>query len=99
MDEKIRNLKIQYETPDEKKIDYQVIKMMSAASELKIKSKSGEEYTIEKYFKNRYKYHLRFPKYPCVHVGRKDNMVYLPIELYKIKKKVLRMTSLTDEQS
>ena len=101
VDEKIRNLKIQYERPDGNKIDYQVIKIMPAASELKMKSKSGEEYTIEKYFKNKYKYQLRFPNYPCIHVGRKDNMVYLPIELCKIKKqsKVLPMASLTDEQS
>ena len=76
VDEKIRNLKIQYERPDGDKIDYQVIKIMLATSELKMKSKSGEEHTIEKYFKNKYKYQLRFPNYPCIHVGREDNMVY-----------------------
>ena len=43
VDEKISNLKIQYEKPDGNKIDYQVIKIMPGASELKMKSKSGEE--------------------------------------------------------
>ena len=32
-------------------------------------------------------------------MGRKDNMVYFPIELCKIKKQVLTMASLANEQS
>ena len=46
VNEKIRNLKIQYERPYGNKINYQVMKMMPVTSGLKMKSKSGEEYTI-----------------------------------------------------
>ena len=46
VDEKIKNLKIQYEKPYGNKIDYQVMKRMPVTSGLKMKSKSGEEYTI-----------------------------------------------------
>ena len=99
VDEKIRNLKIQYERPNGKKIDYRVIRMMPAANRLKIKQENEKEYTIEQYFKDRYDYQLKFPEYPCIHAGKPEETVYLPIELCMMKKQSLPTTSLTNNQS
>ena len=79
VDEKIKNLKIQYNRPDEYIRDYQVIKMMQAANRLKKKQANGEECTIEKYFKDRCNYQLKFPDYPCIHLRKTEKTIYLPI--------------------
>ena len=99
VDEKIRNLQIQYERPGGKKIDYRVIRMMPAANRLKMKQENEKECTIEKYFNDRYDYQLKFPNYPCIHVGKPEKTVYLPIELCMMKKQFLPTTSLTNDQS
>ena len=98
VDEKIKNIKIQYSRPDGYKRDYRVIKMMPAANRLKMRPENGEECTIEKYFKDKYNHHLKFPDYPCIHVGKPEKTVYLPIELCMMKKQPLPTTSLTDKQ-
>ena len=87
--EKVKYLKISYNVPGGYKRNYRVIKMVPAANKLKVKLDSGEECTIEKYFKDKYEYQLKFPNYPCVHVGKPEKTIYLPIELCMLKKQVL----------
>ena len=100
VDDKIKDLRIHYSRPNGYKRNYRVNKMMPAANKLKVKLDSGEECTIEKYFKDKYKYQLKFPNYPCIHVGKRDDEIYLPIELCRMKKQFLPLSkSLDDNQS
>ena len=100
VDAKIKDLKIRYNRPDGGKRDYRVLKMMPAANRLKMKLENGEECTIEKYFKDQYNCQLKFPNYPCVHVGNPSKSIYLPIELCTMKKQVLPLSKrLNDDQS
>ena len=96
---KIKDLNICYIRPGGWKRNYKVIKMVPAANKLTVKLDSGEECTVEKYFKDKYGYKLQFPHYPCVHVGKPENTVYLPIELCMLKKQVLsRFKHIDDNQ-
>ena len=97
VDDKMKDLKIHYNRPNGYKRNYRVIKMMPAANRIKVKLDSGEECTIEKYFKDKYKYQLEFPHYPCIHVGKKDDKIYLPIELCKMKKQFLPLSKCLDD--
>ena len=91
VNDKIKDLKICYNVPGPNgyKRNYQVNQLMPAANKLKVKLDSGEECTIEKYFKGKYKHQLDFPNYPCIHVGKPEKTVYLPIELCIMRKQVL----------
>ena len=89
VNDKIKDLKICYTRPGGWKKNYKVIKMMPAANEVKLKLNSGEQCTVEKYFKDKYDYKLKFPHYPCLHVGKPENTVYLPIELCMLKNQAL----------
>ena len=91
VNDKIKDLKICYNVPGPigYKRNYRVNKMMPAANKLKVKLDSGAECTIEKYFKDRYNLNLDFPHYPCIHVGKPEKTVYLPIELCMMRKQVL----------
>ena len=88
---KIKDLKICYNVPGPNgyKRNYRVNKMMPAANKLKVKLDSGAECTIEKYFKDKYNLNLDFPHFPCIHVGKPEKTVYLPIELCMMRKQVL----------
>ena len=97
VDDKIKDLRVHYSRPNGYERNYRVIKMMPAASKLKVKLDSGEECTIEKYFKAKYKYQLQYPNYPCIHVGKKDDKIYLPIELCRIKKQFLPLSKCLDD--
>ena len=97
VDDKIKDLRIYYSRPNGYKRNCRVNKMMPAANKLKVKLDSGEEYTIEKYFKNKYKYQLKFPNYPCIHVGKRDDKIYLPIELCRMKKQFLPLSKCLDD--
>ena len=102
VNDKIKDLKICYNVPGPNgyKRNYRVNKMMPAANKLKVKLDSGAECTIEKYFKDRYNLNLDFPHYPCIHVGKPEKTVYLPIELCIIKKQFLPLSKrLDDNQS
>ena len=85
----IKDLKVQYDRPGGYKVIYRAIKMMPASNKLKVKQNNGEECTIEEYFKNQYNHQLKFPHYPCIHVGKPEKTLYLPIELCTLKKQVL----------
>ena len=101
VNDKIKDLKICYNVPGPNgyKRNYRVNKMMPAANKLKVKLDSGAECTIEKYFKDRYNLNLDFPHYPCIHVGKPEQTVYLPIELCVMKKQVLpRFKHIDDNQ-
>ena len=98
LDEKIKNVKIQYNRPDGHKRDCRVVKMMPPANSLEMKPENGEECTIEKYFKDKYEHQLEFPNYRCIHVGKPEETVYLPIELCMMKKQPLPTSNLTDNQ-
>ena len=101
VNDKIKDLKICYNVPGPNgyKRNYRVNKMMPAANKLKVKLDSGAECTIEKYFKDRYNLNLDFPHYPCIHVGKPEKTVYLPIELCVMKKQVLpRFKHIDDNQ-
>ena len=101
VNDKIKDLRICYNVPGPNgyKRNYRVIKMMPAANKLKVKLDSGEECTIEKYFKDKYNYKLEFPNYPCIHVGKPEKTVYLPIELCIMRKQVLpRFKHIDDNQ-
>ena len=98
---KIKDLEICYNVPGPNgyKRNYRVNKMMPAANKLKVKLDSGAECTIEKYFKDQYNLNLDFPHYPCVHVGKPEKTVYLPIELCMMRKQVLpRFKHIDDNQ-
>ena len=98
---KIKDLKICYNVPGPNgyKRNYRVNKMMPAANKLKVKLDSGAECTIEKYFKDKYNLNLDFPHYPCIHVGKPEKTVYLPIELCMMRKQVLpRFKHIDDNQ-
>ena len=98
---KIKDLKICYNVPgpNGNKRNYRVNQMMPAANKLKVKLDSGEECTIEKYFKDKYNHQLDFPNYPCIHVGKPEKTVYLPIELCIMRKQVLpRFKHIDDSQ-
>ena len=102
VNDKIKDVKICYNVPGPNgyKRNYRVNKMMPAANKLKVKLDSGAECTIEKYFKDRYNLNLDFPHYPCIHVGKPEKTVYLPIELFIIKKQFLPLSKrLDDNQS
>ena len=102
VNDKIKDVKICYNVPGPNgyKRNYRVNKMMPAANKLKVKLDSGAECTIEKYFKDRYNLNLDFPHYPCIHVGKPEKTVYLPIELCIIKKQFLPLSKrLDDNQS
>ena len=96
-DDKIRDLRIHYSRPNGYRRNYRVNKMMPAANKLKVKFDSGEECTIEKYFKDKYKYQLKFPNYPCIHVGKRDDQIYLPIELCRMKRQFLPLSKCLDD--
>ena len=91
VNDKIKDLKICYNVPGPNgyKRNHQVNQLMPAANKLKVKLDSGEECTIEKYFKDKYNHQLDFPNYPCIHVGKPEKTVYLPIELCIMRKQVL----------
>ena len=97
VDDKMKDLRIHYSRPNGYKRNYRVIKLMPAANKLKVKLGSGEECTIEKYFMDKYKYQLKFPDYRCIHVGKKDDKIYLPIELCRIKKQFLPLCKCLDD--
>ena len=97
VDDKMKDLKIHYSRPNGYKKNYRVIKVMPAANRLKVKLDSGEECTVEKYFKDKYRYQLKFPDYPCIHVGKKDDSIYLPIELCRMKKQFLPLSKCLDD--
>ena len=101
VNDKIKDLRICYNAPGPNgcKRNYRVIKMMPAANKLKVKLDSGEKCTIEKYFKDKYNHQLDFPNYPCIHVGKPEKTVYLPIELCIMRKQVLpRFKHIDDNQ-
>ena len=97
--DKIKDLKIYYNVPGPNgyKRNYRVKKMMPAANKLKVKLDIGAESTIENYFKDIYNLNLDFPHYPCIHVGKPEKTVYLPIELCIIKKQFLPLSKLLDD--
>ena len=97
VDDKIKDLRIHYSRPNGYKRNYRVNKMMPAANKLTVKLDSGAECTIEKYFKDKYNYKLEFPHYPCIHVGKKDDKIYLPIELCRMKKQFLPLSKCLDD--
>ena len=97
VDDKMKDLKVHYSRPNGYKKNYRVIKVMPAANRLKVKLDSGEECTVEKYFKDKYGYQLKFPDYPCIHVGKKDDSIYLPIELCRMKKQFLPLSKCLDD--
>ena len=101
VNDKIKDLKICYNVPGPNgyKRNYRVNKMMPAANKLKVKLDNGEECTIEKYFKDKYNHKLDFPNYPCIHVGKPEKTVYLPMELCMMRKQVLpRFKHIDDNQ-
>ena len=97
VDIKIKGLKVRYSRPDGYKRDYRAIKMMPASRQLKMEQENGEECTIEKYFNDKYRYQLKFPNYPCIHVGNPEKKVYLPIELCTMKKQFLPLSKHVDD--
>ena len=97
VNDRIKDLKIHYSRPNGYKRNYRVIRMMPAANTLKIKQKNGKECTIAKYFKDKYNYQLQFPNYPCIHVGKPEKTVYLPMELCIIKKQFLPLSKCLDD--
>ena len=97
VDMKIKGLKVRYSRPDGYKRDYRAIRMMPAPSQLKMEQENGEECTIEKYFNDRYSYQLKFPDYPCIHVGNPEKKIYLPIELCMMKKQFLPLSKHLDD--
>ena len=99
IDEKAKNIKIQYNKPDGYQRDYRIIRLMLPANRLKMKIENGEECTTEKYFQDKYSHQLKFPDYPCIHVGKPEKTVCLLVELCMMKSNnQLPTTSLTDDQ-
>ena len=86
IDEKAKNIKIQYNKPDGYQRDYRIIRLMLPANRLKMKIENGEECTTEKYFQDKYSHQLKFPDYPCIHVGKPEKTVCLLVELCMMKK-------------
>ena len=86
IDEKAKNIKIQYNKPDGYQRDYRIIRLMLPANRLKMKIENGEECTTEKYFQDKYSHQLKFPDYPCIHVGKPEKTVCLLAELCMMKK-------------
>ena len=37
--------------------------------------------TVEKYFLDTHKMHLKYPNLPCLHVGSKNKNIFLPLEV------------------
>ena len=94
---KIKGLKVRYSRPDGYKRDYRAIRVMPASRQLKMEQENGEECTIEEHFNDKYRYQLKFPNYPCIHVGNPERKVYLPIELCMMKKQFLPLSKHVDD--
>ena len=54
------------------------------ASELTFPLEDQKECTVERYFLEKHKKRLGFPGLPCLHVGKKEGHVFIPLELCKI---------------
>ena len=54
------------------------------ASELTFPLEDQKECTVERYFLEKHKKRLGFPGLPCLHVGKKEGHVFIPLELCNV---------------
>lgn len=55
-----------------------------SASKLTFPLEDQTECTVQIYFLEKHKMRLRFPELPCLHVGKKEGHVFIPIEFCKV---------------
>merc|ERR1719348_2808121 len=95
----LKGLKIRYIRPDGQKREWRCNKVMDPSRFLKFEHE-GVKMTIEEYFKIQYKYKLKYPFLPCLHLGSLQKQFYLPVELLELKEQALPQSKkLGDEQT
>lgn len=82
----IKDLKARFLRPDNAKRDYRMNKLVKNPVQQKFKLDSGEEISVDTYFKRQYNYDIKYKNLPCVHVG--NQKMYLPMELLELKQQV-----------
>ena len=80
----LSHLKIRYKRPDKQVREYRANANLGPNCLLPNTVDGGM--SIAQYFKEHYKYQIKYPKLPTLHVGPKDKKMYLPMELTVIKK-------------
>ncbi len=84
----LKDLKARFIRPDGAKRDYRMNKLVKDAHKQKFKLESGEMMTVFDYFKKQYKYTMKYPELPLVHVGDPKKNNYLPLECLELKQQV-----------
>ena len=77
MEKDIKGMKVRYELPNGSKRGYRVLKVLEAASKLRIPDLNQ---TVMEYFKTQYKKGLQFPNMPCLWLGSREKTIYIPVE-------------------
>jgi len=93
----LKGLKVRYIRPDGQKREWRCNKVMDAARNLKFEHE-GKKTTVEEYFKIAYKYKLKFPLLPCLHLGSPQKTFYIPVELCEMKTQALPQSKKLGEE-
>ena len=49
---------------------------------------NGKKMSVSDYFKQHYKYTMKYPNLPCVQVGNPKSNIFLPLECLELKQQV-----------
>ncbi|CAH1183419.1 unnamed protein product [Phaedon cochleariae] len=99
----IKTLKVTYEIPNAgaTRRSYRVNGVGEPAAVKKFRPNDGPEVTIEKYFADKYRVRLRYPKLPTLWVGNKErrDKMLLPLEFCTIEENQAVNRKMTENQT
>lgn len=84
----IKDLKARFIRPDGAKRDYRMNRLVKNPVQQKFKLETGEELSVDAYFKRQYDYDIKHKSLPCIHVGDPKKRNYLPMECLELKQQV-----------
>nr|XP_040574527.1 LOW QUALITY PROTEIN: protein argonaute-2-like [Lepeophtheirus salmonis] len=84
VEDELKGLKVRFKRPDNSLRDYRFNKFVKSANEEKVEI-DGKKMKIVDYYQSQYNYKLRYPNWPCLHVGNPKATIYLPPELCILK--------------
>ncbi|XP_065345728.1 protein argonaute-2-like [Cloeon dipterum] len=101
----IKGLKVEYEIPNlaNSKRVYRVNEIVAGPATQKFMQEGlngqKKEITVSEYFAKEKKYKIRYPNWPCLHVGNKDKNILVPMELCRVAPNQVTIKKLNDDQT
>jgi len=83
LSQELKGLKIRFERPDHNKRDYRANGVGPDALQKGTVVTDQGNFSLVEYYRQTYKYVIKNPRLPSLHVGNVDRKIYLPMELCK----------------